>query len=87
MNTLTKKGAVGGAAAAAMLAGSLLTAAPAQAGGPGINYVEGRTYSSCQAELVAMVAAARGSGADVSSVTSCYKIQPHRWLGSFVAHF
>lgn len=86
MKKIVTRSAVVGAAAAAMLAGGLLTATPAHAGGPGSVHVEGATYGECQTSLAAAKGVAIGGGATITGEYNCFYNGSY-WTGGFVAHY
>lgn len=86
MRKYVKKSAVAGAAVAVVVGGSMLTAAPAHAGGPGSVQVTSSTRSGCEAERSVAISAAKASGASVSGAYKCFN-NDGTWFGGFVRNY
>lgn len=86
MRKILARGAVAGAAVSAVLAGSALTAMPANAGGPGSVYVDGSTYTSCHSKLKRLMMAHEAAGGHITGADDCF-YSVNRWHGGFVVNY
>lgn len=69
------------AAAGALVAGAVLTAAPAQAGGPTMIYED--TLELCQAQLDVSIDETQTAGYRVENISPCQRVDDGSWGASF----